>query len=87
MMGVLNGIADFEEEVKAVINGELVLGAVVGDFLAVDEFHREIRAAAVGRSGVEDFGDIWMVHERERLAFGSETRDYLRGVHARFNDL
>ena len=33
------------------------------------------------------FGDVRMVHHRERLAFGFETGDDRVGVHARLDDL
>jgi len=37
-------------------------------------------------AGVEDLCNRGMRHERQRLALGFESRDDLRGIHARFDD-
>ena len=42
---------------------------------------------AVGRAGVEHFGDVRMVHHRQRLPLGLEAGDHLPRVHARLDDL
>jgi len=35
--------------------------------------HHEVQAPSAGRSGVEDLGDVRMVHHRQRLALVVET--------------
>ena len=66
---------------------EVVLVAIVGDLDAADQFHDEVRPPGFGRAGVEDLGDVRMVHQRQRLAFGFEAGDDLPGVHAQLDDL
>ena len=39
------------------------------------------------RARVQDFGDVGMVHHRQRLALGFEARDDRPRVHAQFNHL
>jgi len=51
------------------------------------KLHNEEGAACVGGAGIEDAGDVGMVHNRQRLAFGLETGDDLSRVHARLDDL
>ena len=42
---------------------------------------------AVGGAGVEDLGDVRVVHHRQRLPLGLEPGDDLLRVHARLDDL
>jgi hypothetical protein len=55
--------------------------AILGYGCALDALHREVGAAFGGRAGVEDLGDVRVVHQRERLAPVGETSEYLTGVH------
>src|SRR6185503_13502188 len=57
------------------------------DLDATDQFHDKVGPSAVRRPAVENFGDVRMVHEREGLAFGFETRDDGPRVHAKADDL
>jgi hypothetical protein len=41
----------------------------------------------LGHSGVEDLGDVGVIHERERLALGLEAGDDLLRVHPGLDDL
>jgi hypothetical protein len=41
----------------------------------------------LGGAGVEDAGDVLMVHQRQRLPFGLEASDDLGRVHAGLDDL
>ncbi len=87
LVGVLDGAADLEEEVEAGAGVELFAIAEGGDRGAADELHDEVRSPLLGLAAVEDFGDVRVVHHRERLALGLEARDDLAGVHAGFEDL
>ena len=40
----------------------------------------------VGGAGVEDLGDVGVVHHGQGLALGLEARDDLLGVHAQLDD-
>ncbi len=86
-MRVLHGQADLDEQLQALAHREAVGVAVAGDALARDQLHREEGAARVGRAGVEDAGDVRVVHHRERLALQLEAGDDALGVHAEADDL
>ena len=61
--------------------------AVLRDRHAFDQLHDEVRPAAVGRAGIQHFGDIRMVHHRHGLPLGLEAGDHLPRVHPRLDDL
>ena len=67
--------------------GKMILVAIIGDFDAAHQFHDEVGPAGVRGAGVKDFGDIRMVHQRQRLAFGFEPGDDAFRVHAQLDDL
>jgi hypothetical protein len=87
LMGVLHGLADLDEEPEPIGNGELGLVAVVGNRDAADQLHHEVGAARIRGAGVEDLGDVRVIHQREGLPLGLEPGDHLAGVHARLDDL
>src|SRR6267378_2766037 len=64
-----------------------MLIAVFSDFDTPNQFHDKIRPAGVRRSGIEYFGDVTVVHQRQRLSFSLKTGNDAFSVHARFNDL
>jgi hypothetical protein len=51
-----------------------------------DQVHDEIRPAAARLPGVEDLGDIQVVHQGQCLPFRLEAGDNLTGVHPRLED-
>ena len=80
-------LADLDEQLKPLARGEIVLVAVLGDFDAAHQFHDEIRPARFGRAGIQNLGDVGMVHHGQRLPFGFEPGDDALGVHAQLDDL
>ena len=50
-------------------------------------FHDEVGPSVRVGTGVEDPGDVGVIHQRERLALGFEPGDYLPAVHARLDNL
>src|SRR3989441_922689 len=64
-----------------------MLIAVFSDFDTPNQFHDKIRPAGVRRSGIEYFGDVRVVHQRQHLSFSLKTGNDAFGVHARFNNL
>src|SRR2546425_12109762 len=82
LMRVLNGVADLREEGEALTRGQIVLVAILCDGNAPYQLHHEVRPAPVGHTGVEDLGNVWMIHQRQRLTLGLETSDHLLGVYA-----
>ncbi len=65
----------------------LLLVAVVGDRHARDQLHDEVRSAGLGGTGVEDLGDVGVVHQGQGLPLGLEAGDDLPRVHAELDDL
>ena len=51
---------------------KLVLVAIFGERDALHQLHDEERAARLGRAGVEDLGDVRVVHQCQRLPLGFE---------------
>ena len=86
-MCVLHRCTNRHEQVQAVFSAQLVLIAVLGDGNAPDQLHHEIRSAGLGGAGVEDAGDVFVLHHRQRLPLGLEARDDLLGVHPQLDDL
>ena len=86
-VSVLHGLADLEEQSQSLFCAQVVLIAVFGDGNAGNQLHDKIRPAGVSGSGVEDFGDIGVVHEGQGLSLRLEAGDDLAGVHAQFDDL
>src|SRR5437870_1146176 len=64
-----------------------MLIAVFRDFDTPNQLHDKLRPAGVRRSGIEYFGDVTMVHQRQRLSFSLKTGNDAFSVHARFNNL
>ena len=54
---------------------------------AADEFHDEEGPAKLRRTGVEDLGDVRVLHHRERLPLLLEAGDDLLRIHAEIDDL
>ena len=87
LMGVLNGLADLDEQLQPLARIEPPLVAELGDRDAPDQFHHEVGAAAVRRAGVEHLGDVRVVHQRQGLPLGLEAGEDLAAVHAGLDDL
>ena len=67
--------------------GSALLVAVLGDRHALDQLHDEVGPAALRRPGVEDLGDVRVVHHGQGLALGLEAGDHPPAVHPRLDDL
>ena len=87
LMGVLDGLANRDEELEPLLDREADVVAVLGDRHAFDVFHDEVRPAFVGHAAVKDLGDVGMVHQGEGLPLGLEPREDLARVHARLDEL
>ena len=86
LMRVLNGVTDRQEQLQPLAGSKLVSVTEVGNRDAVDELHDEVGAAALGGAGVEDLGNVLVIHQRQSLALGLEASDHLLAVHARLDD-
>ena len=68
-------------------DGQAVVVASSRDRVAAHQFHDEIRPAGRRGAGVEHLGEVGVLHHRERLPLGRESRHHFLGVHAEPHDL
>jgi len=87
LMGVLHGLADLREERQPLGDGEAGVVAILRERHAADVFHHEKRSAFACHAAVIDLGDIRVIHHRQRLPLGFESREDLAAVHARLDEL
>ena len=87
LVRMLNSVADIDEQLEPLSNRQAVLIAVVRQLDTTHQLHREVGAAVLGGAGVQDLGDIGMLHHRECLPLGLEAGQDLLGVHAGLEDL
>ena len=94
LMRVLHGLTNGDEQLETLTGRQAVFVAVAGDGNPLDELHHEVRPAAAAACrvttrgpGVEDLGDVGMIHEGERLPLGLEPREHLPAVEARLHKL
>jgi hypothetical protein len=74
-VSVLHRLADREEQFQPVAGRELPSIAVVDDRKAPHQLHHEVGPAALGRAGIEDAGDVGVVHQGQGLPLGLEAGD------------
>ena len=87
LVGVLDRLADRHEQLQPLPRRQVVVVAVLGDRHAVDQLHDEVGPAPRGGPGVEDAGDVDMIHHCQGLPLGLEAGDDLPAVHPRLDDL
>src|SRR6266487_3869468 len=87
LVRVLDGLAYLREQSEPVCRGNTFLVTKLSDLDAAHKLHDEIRPARFSRAGIEDFGDVWMVHQRQGLPLSFEAGDDLFGVHAQLDHL
>ena len=87
LVGVLDAVTCLNEKMEAFTNTQAMPRGKRRDRLAGDQFHDEERAAGAGLSGIEDLGDIRMIHQGQRLAFGLKAVDDPFGIHPRLENL
>ena len=87
LVGMLHGLANRDGQLESLAERQPAFVAILGDRNAFDQLHHEVRAPGIGRAGVEDLGDIGVIHQRERLAFDPEARHNLAALHAGLDEL
>ena len=87
LVRMLHALADLHEQLQAVLGAQPVPVAMLGDRDTAHELHGEVGPALLGRPGVEDAGNVGMVHQGQGLALGLEAGDDLLGVHAALDQL
>ena len=87
LVRVLHRRADLAEQGQPLGEAQPVLVAVVGQRDALDQLHDEEGAAGVGGAGVEDLGDVGVVHQGQGLPLGLEPGQDGPRVHAGLDEL
>ena len=78
---------DRDEQLQPFAGIKFLLIAEFCDWSSFDQLHHEIGSSRVGRSGIQHFGDIGMIHHGQRLPLGFKSSHNLVRIHARFDDL
>ena len=86
LMRVLHGVANLNKQIQAFPRRKLRLIAIIGNANATDQFHHEEGTAGLRRTGIKDLGDVWVVHERQRLPLDFESADDRFGIHPELDD-
>src|SRR5579864_660187 len=84
---MLHRLADWYGQLEPLARGEPALVAEPGDRNSLDQLHHEVGTASVRGAGIEDLGDVGMIHQGQRLALSSEAGEDLAAVHARLDEL
>ncbi len=87
LVRVLHGPTDLLEQRQPGGDVEAMGVAVVGDGDALDQLHHEERAAVGGRAGVEDAGDVGVLHQGQGLALRLEAGQDVARVHPPLDQL
>ncbi len=87
LMRVLHGLANRDSELEPLSRRQSSFVAESSDRDALDQLHHEVGPAGVGGAGVEDPGDVRVVHQGQGLALGAEPRQHLPRVHAGLDEL
>ena len=81
LMGVLHRRANLHEQHQPFAHVELVLVAEFNQRDPLHQLHREKRHAVRGGAGIEQLGNVRVIHERNGLPFGLETgEDHARAA-------
>ena len=62
LVGVLNSLGNLDEQIEPLRGGKISLVAVVSNLDPAHQLHDEVRAARVRRAGLQNLGDIRMIH-------------------------
>ena len=83
LVGVLDRVADLQEQGDPLVRMQGVAVAVVGDGHAGHQLHDEVGHPLGGGPGVEDLGDARVSHDGQGLPFSLEAADHLGRIQAR----
>ena len=86
LMRVLDGLANLDEQFEPLAEGKFLLIAKFRDGFSRRQLHDEKRASSARCPRIEDLRDARVIHQRQRLSFGFETRDDGLRVHAQLDD-
>ena len=76
----MDGFASTQEQLESLIRAQPLLVAVLRNRQALYQLHDKERPAHIGRTTVENAGDVRMIHHGQRLTFCLEAgHDVLGG--------
>src|ERR1043166_1056441 len=81
LVRVVNRRANFAEELKPLVDGEIFLAAIIVDAGSIDVFHRKERNAIRGHARVIKLGDVWMIETGEQTLLAEKSPHDLIAVH------
>src|SRR5581483_1851886 len=81
------GVADLEEQAKALFDTELSGIAEFRDAAAFDVFHHQVRLAGISRAAVDQAGDIRVLQLRQDLPLAREAAHRGAGIESSANEL
>jgi len=84
---MLDRAADVAEKRKPLLDRQPRAITVLRDRIAADQFHHEVRPPVLRRAGVEDPGDVGVIHHGQGCRSASKRAINLLAVHARLDDL
>src|SRR6266699_875626 len=87
LVRVLHRLAHQNKESQPFIGWKLVPIAKIGDRHPIDQFHDEEWPPSFRRAGIQDLGDIWVIHSRQDLPLAFKPGDHLTSVESRLDDL
>ena len=87
LMCMLNGFTNGYKQFQSLASCQFMCIAILCYWNTFNQFHHEIGSTGFRRTGIENFGDIRMVHHGKCLAFCFEARDDLLGIHTGFDNL
>src|SRR5215831_1015741 len=82
LVRVLDSRTDLQDEIQPLTHRQTPLVAKLSNGQALNQLHDEVRPSGVGRAAIKNPGDIGMIHQRQGLSLGLESRDDLARVHA-----
>ena len=86
LVGMLNRVADLDEEFKPLPGVKVVFVTILRDFDSSNEFHDKVGAPRFGCSRIQHPGDIRVLHHRERLPLRVKAGDDTFGVHPQLDN-
>ena len=87
LVSMLNRLADGDQQLQAFAQRESRLVAKLVQRQTMNQFHHKEWLVAVRHSGIQNSGDIGVIHQRQRLALLLEPSQHGFGIHPGLNEL
>src|SRR5437762_2027644 len=86
-MRMLDGFADLNEEFDPLFNCQMLCITETRDRDSFHEFHDEVGESTICGTGIQDVGDVGMLHQRQCLPLTLEPSNDLAAVHSGLDHL